>query len=190
MLAVTDGVAKGSARSVEGFALHEALESARDLILTGGGHAMAAGVTLKVENLPAFRERLNDYAAKALDGKSLEPALEIDDEVPLAAITRPLVDEIARLAPHGEGNPAPVLATRNVRVAGEPRLMGKKNEHLSFLASQGEGAAIRAVGFRMGALFDAIREAKSVSLAYTPNVNDWKGYRNVELVLEDVKIDR
>jgi single-stranded-DNA-specific exonuclease len=110
--------------------------------------------------------------------------------VPLSAVSRPLVEEIARLAPHGEGNPAPVLATRNVRVAGEPRLMGKKNEHVSFLASQGEGAAIRAVGFRMGARFEEIREAKSVSIAYTPSVNDWNGYKNVELVLEDLKSER
>ncbi len=189
VLSVTDGVAKGSARSVEGFALHEAIEASRDLILTGGGHAMAAGVSLKVENIPLFRERLNTFAEKALEGKSLEPTLDIDADVPLAGMTMSVVEEMKRLEPHGEGNPAPMLATRSVTVAGEPRLMGKKNEHLSFLVSNGDGAAIRAVGFRMGGLVEKVREAKKIAIAYTPNVNEWNGYRNVELLLEDVKFE-
>jgi single-stranded-DNA-specific exonuclease len=189
VLAVTDGIAKGSARSVEGFALHEAIEASRDLILTGGGHAMAAGVTLKVENLPAFRERLNTFAEKHLEGRTLEPTLEIDDEVSLDRITMPVVEELKRLEPHGEGNPPPMLASRKVRVCGEPRLMGRKNEHMSCLVRQGEGPALRAVGFRMAEYADRLRGAQNVSIAYTPNVNEWNGYRNVELMLEDVKFE-
>jgi single-stranded-DNA-specific exonuclease len=189
VLSVTDGVAKGSARSIEGFALHEAIEASRDLLLTGGGHAMAAGVSLRVENLPLFRERLNTYAEKALEGRSLEPKLAIDAEVPLAGMSMAVVEEMKRMEPHGEGNEAAMLATRDVTVAGEPRVMGKKNEHLSFLVSNGDRAAIRAVGFRMGSLIDRVREAKKISIAYTPNINEWNGYRNVELLLEDIKFE-
>jgi single-stranded-DNA-specific exonuclease len=187
VLSVADGVAKGSARSVEGLALHEGLESVRDLLITGGGHAMAAGVSLKEEHLPAFRGRLNAFAEKALGGRELEPTLDVDEEVQLSQMTEPVVAEMGRLAPHGEGNPAPVLVASHVRVAGEPRLMGKKNEHLSFVVNDGSGKALRAVAFRRGELKERIAAARTVSIAFEPAINEWNGYRNVELKIEDVK---
>jgi single-stranded-DNA-specific exonuclease len=186
VLAVDNGVARGSARSVEGWPLHEALAACGDLLLTHGGHAMAAGLSLRTENLEAFRRRILRRAERDLTPERLEPRLDVDDEVPLGAVTRPVVREIARLAPHGPGNPPPLLAAAHVRVAGEPRLMGRRNEHLSLYLAQ-DGVSVRAVGFGMATLWDSLRRARTVSVAFTPEINSWQGTESVELRLRDVK---
>ncbi len=188
VLAVDDGVARGSARSIEGLPLHEALEACRELLISGGGHAMAAGLSLRTENLEAFRRKLCKVAARRLTAEDLLPRLEVDDEVPIGSVTRPVVREMERLAPHGPGNPAPLLVSSHVQVAGEPRLMGKKNDHLTFYLRQ-DGAALRAVGFGMGALLEPLKRARTLSVAFTPQVNAWQGRESVEMLLKDVKFD-
>lgn len=186
VLAVEDGVAKGSCRSIDGFPLHEALADSTELLVKHGGHAMAAGCAVRTENLVRFRERINSYASRCLNSADLDPKLYIDDEVPLSALTQPVVREVRRLAPHGAGNPAPILAAKDVKIAGEPRLMGKKGDHLSFFVSQ-NGASVRAVGFGMGKLFEPLLQADACSIAFTPTINEWNGMTSVELKLEDVK---
>jgi single-stranded-DNA-specific exonuclease len=182
------GVARGSGRSVEGFALHEALQACSEHLITHGGHAMAAGLSLRIEELEAFRRKMERQAARALDGESMQPKLEVDDEVALGAVTRPVVRELERLAPHGPGNPEPLLVASHVKVAGEPRLMGKKNDHLSFHVAHG-GVSLRAVGFKMGDRIDALRRARTVSVAFRPQINEWQGRESVELHLEDLRVE-
>ena len=149
---------------------------------------MAAGLSLRLENLPAFRERMRLRVARILSAELLGPKIDLDEDVPLSAITAAVVREVGRLAPHGAGNPEPVLAASRVRVAGEPRLMGKRSDHLSFYLTQ-EGISIRAVGFGMGDLQEPLRKAQTVSVAFTPRINAWKGKESVELHLKDVRID-
>jgi single-stranded-DNA-specific exonuclease len=188
VLAVENGLARGSARSIEGLALHEALTACTDLLETHGGHAMAAGLSLKVGNLDAFRRKMERHAGKTLQPEHFLPRLDVDDEVPLASLTKAAVREIERLAPHGPGNPVPTLAVSHAKIAAEPRLMGKKNDHLSFYVKDA-GPGLKVVGFGMGALFEPLRRARSVSIAFTPQINAWNGYENVELMLKDVKVD-
>jgi single-stranded-DNA-specific exonuclease len=187
VLSEEDGVARGSARSVDGFALHEAIAACREHVVTGGGHARAAGVTVRAEQVARFRDAVNTYAASRLPGEAPAPGLRVDDEVPLGAITRGTVREMGLLAPHGEGNPTPVLVASHVRPAGEPRLMGKRNTHLSFHVSQNGGAALRAVAFDGAAWLPRVRESKTVSLAFTPQINAWNGREEVELLVHDLK---
>jgi single-stranded-DNA-specific exonuclease len=188
VLAIEKGVARGSARSIEGLALHEALEDCHDLLLTHGGHAMAAGLSLEVGKLEAFRRKMVRHVARRLEPERLQPSLRVDDEVAVDEVTRPVVRELERLAPHGAGNPEPLLVASHVRVAGEPRLMGKKNGHLSLYIKQ-EGVAVRAVGFGMGELFEPVCRARTLSVAFTPQINEWQGRESVELHLKDVKIE-
>lgn len=188
VLAVENGVARGSARSVDGWPLHEALAECGDLLLTHGGHAMAAGLSLRTENLEPFRRRILRRAERDLTPERLEPRLEVDDEVPLGSVTRPVVREIARLAPHGPGNPPPLLAAAHVRVAGEPRLMGRRHEHLSVYLAQ-NGVSVRAVGFGMAGLGESLRRTRTVSVVFTPEINSWQGHESVELHLRDLKLD-
>jgi single-stranded-DNA-specific exonuclease len=182
------GVARGSARSIGGLPLHTALEACGEQLLTHGGHAMAAGLSLRQENLEAFRRKMEHHISVRLTAENLTPKLQVDDEVPISAVTRPVVRELERLAPHGPGNPVPLLVASHVKVAGEPRLMGKKNDHLSFYLQQ-EGKSVRAVGFGMGELLEPLKRARSVSVAFTPQINSWQGNESVELHLKDVKID-
>jgi len=182
------GVARGSARSIGGLALHTALEACTEQLLTHGGHAMAAGLSLRQENLEVFRRKMEHHISVRLTGENLTPKLEVDDEVSIGAVTRSVVRELERLAPHGPGNPVPLLVASHVRVAGEPRLMGKKNDHLSFYLMQ-EGKSVRVVGFGMGELYEPLKKARSVSVAFTPQINSWQGNESVELHLKDLKID-
>ncbi|MBI3191141.1 MAG: single-stranded-DNA-specific exonuclease RecJ, partial [Pedosphaera parvula] len=176
-----------SCRSIEGFALHEALAECAEVLETHGGHAMAAGCSLRTENLVRFRERMNACASRRLASEGFRPRLLVDDEVAVGALTQAVVREVGRLAPHGAGNPEPVLAAKDVRIAGEPRLMGKKGDHLSFFVAQGE-SSVRAVGFGMGELYEPLLRADTCSIAFTPQINEWNGRTSVELRLEDVKI--
>lgn len=187
VLAVENGVARGSARSVDGWPLHEALAECGDLLLTHGGHAMAAGLSLRTENLDPFRRRILRRAERDLTPERLEPRLEVDDEVSLGSVTRPVVREIERLAPHGPGNPPPLLAATHVRVAGEPRLMGRRHEHLSVYLAQ-NGVSVRAVGFRMAGLGESLRRTRTVSVVFTPEISSWQGHESVELHLRDLKL--
>jgi single-stranded-DNA-specific exonuclease len=183
-----NGVARGSARSIGGLELHTALEACTEHLLTHGGHAMAAGLSLRKENFDAFRKKMDRYISLQLTAENLTPKLVVDDEVRIGAVTRSVVRELERLAPHGPGNPVPLLVASHVKVAGEPRLMGKKNDHLSFYLQQ-EGKSIRAVGFGMGELLEPLKKARSVSIAFTPQINSWQGNESVELHLKDLKID-
>ena len=182
------GVARGSARTIGGIALHEALEACSEHLITHGGHAMAAGLSLKAEHLESFRKKMDRHVGRMLTAETLTPKLDVDDEVPIGAVTRSVVRELERLAPHGPGNPVPLLVSSHVKVAGEPRLMGKKNDHLSMYLQQ-DGKSIRAVGWGMGELLESIKRARSVSVAFTPQLNSWQGNESVELLLKDVKID-
>jgi single-stranded-DNA-specific exonuclease len=188
VLAMENGRARGSARSIEGVALHEALQACHDLLLTHGGHAMAAGLSLETAKLGAFRDRVKDYVARTLPAEQFQRRLDVDDEVPLGAITKPVVREIERLEPHGPGNPPAMLVASHVKVAGEPRLLGRRGGHVSFYLAQ-EGASIRAVGFGMGELLEPVSKARTLSVAFTPQINAWQGNESVELVLKDVKLD-
>ncbi len=181
-----EGKAKGSGRSLPGFELHEVLMACTDLLIKHGGHAMAAGLTMEAKNLRAFRKKMNIEAGKCLEEGDLKPTLAIDNEVTLEDLTRPVVKEVERLAPYGEGNPKPILSAKNVRILGEPRLMGKKNDHVSFFVSQG-GSGIRAVGFGMGELYDDLLKHRTCTLAFTPQINHWRGNESVELKLEDIR---
>lgn len=186
VLAIDGDLAKGSARSIEGFPLHEAMESCGFLLTTHGGHAMAAGVSLPRENLGAFRQALNAYAEKILTPDDFRPSVKLDDEVRLGHMTEALVREIGHLAPHGPGNPPPIFAARGARIAGAPRLMGKKSDHVSFHVAH-DGPALRAVGFGLGRIFDDLSAASTCSLAFTPEMNEWNGRESVELKVKDIQ---
>ncbi len=179
--------AKGSGRSIPGFHLLEALEACRAHLASFGGHARAAGVSVESRNLSHFAEAFEAEAARTLKPEFMAPSLEVDAEVSLAEMTEPLVSELGRLAPFGEGNPEPVFATLGVRVAGEVRRTGKEGQHLSFYARQGQ-AVLRAVGFGMGEAADEVaRSRENLGVAFTPDANTWRGETSVELKLVDIK---
>jgi single-stranded-DNA-specific exonuclease len=184
VISVEDGMGTGSARSIDGFHLHEALTSCAGVLENYGGHKRAAGLRLKYENIAVFRQSINDFAQQVLPQEKFIPSLGIDCEIPLGSIDMDLMDLISSMEPHGEGNPTPMFCSRGVTVKSPPALMGK--DTIKFWVSDGS-KTISAVGFGMGSFKDMIKLGAQVDLAYTLSIDDWNKAPTVQLMLKDIK---
>jgi single-stranded-DNA-specific exonuclease len=170
--------AKGSARSYGDFSAADAIRSADDLIIKGGGHKLAAGVTLLPENIPAFRTRVNEfYASQSLKD---QPALllpKADVEASFVDLTEGLVNDIGQLEPFGNGNPQPILKTSDVQVRGIRR-MGADGQHVKLTLAQGS-EKIDMLAFNAPDHFFC-EIGQQVTVWYTVDINEWNGRRSVE----------
>jgi single-stranded-DNA-specific exonuclease len=171
---------------VAGFNLHDALMACKQHTISCGGHAAAGGMKIAVDNLPAFTAAFNDYCRANVTDAHMEPALDVDAEVILPAVTESLVREFDLLAPFGNANPRPVLAARGVSVLGEPRVM--KDAHLSFTVNQG-GRGFRCIWWRRAEWAERLHGGMKLALAFTPKINDFNDRRSVELEIEDVRTE-
>lgn len=176
------GLGRGSGRSVRGFDLTAALAKAKRHLVAYGGHAYAAGFTVKREAFDAVAasvaEDLAAWAGEAAPRRRVAP----DVVVGLDGLPPEAVAQLAYLAPHGEGNPEPVVAAMGLRLAGAPTRMGKEGSHLSFLVRQGEGPSLRVVAFRQGAGAGRLEAmGAAFDMAFVPRINSWKGRQSVEL---------
>lgn len=177
-----DGVGKGSCRSIPGFSIYEALKAQSDLLLQFGGHTMAAGFSIKEENIPLFRKRLNEYARTKITEEDCIPQMEIEEEVPLPEVTIDFIHSLSLLEPCGCDNPKPLFASRGVFVE-STRRMGAENRHFKCLLSQG-GTAVESVFWNPGE--DPCRAGDEVAVAYEPEIHDWYG-EHVQLIGKDVQ---
>jgi single-stranded-DNA-specific exonuclease len=180
VLDVQDGMAVGSGRSIDGFNLYEALSRLGHLFEKFGGHAHAAGFTLKAANLKTLRSELEGLAVKTLKREALVPAIDLDAEVSLGHITFDMVRQVKALGPFGDGNPEPVFLARSLEVA-ESRVVGER--HLKLRVSQGE-TTLEAIGFGLADKHPL--EGKTVSMAFTPELNRWQGYERIQLRIIDL----
>lgn len=176
---------KGSCRSVPGFDVHAALAACDELLEEHGGHAMAAGFSLRRERLPAFREALLERWARHREGGGALPVLDYESELPLAALTPRLIKQIDGLEPFGEGNRRPVLGTMGVRVE-EVRRMGGDGTHLALQVTQGQQVR-RVVAFGQGHRADGLERGALLDLLHTPRINRFRGREQVELQLVDLR---
>ncbi len=172
---------RGSGRSIEGFDLAAALRQCDDLLVRHGGHAMAAGLTVRPERVPALRARLNQLARATLRPEQLQPRLRLDAEVPLKALTAARLRELEHLQPHGPDNPPVQLLVRGVTHRYPPRKLGRDEQHAKFWVCQGD-RCIEAVWWGGGpkpwpeGRFD---------LAVAPHLRDYRGVRRVQLRVLD-----
>ena len=176
-----DGMGKGSGRSIEGFSLVAALERCTGLLEKHGGHEMAAGLTLRLENLPALRDAFRRCARETLTAEQLRPHLHLDAELPLGEIDYTLLDQHEALQPFGMGHPQPLFYARGVTLAAEPRVM--KEKHYSFLLRQ-EGDEYRAVWFG-GVAHPLPRQPWDI--AFQIERNDWNGTVSPQIHLRAVR---
>lgn len=187
LVGVRGGVGRGSARTVRGIALHEALAACGTHLVAHGGHAGAAGLTIEPGRFPRFREAFHDWVAERLDDDARAPTLQVDAEVAPEEVNPALCADLDRLEPFGEGNPPVVLALRDVAVSGTPRRMGASNEHVSFFVGRG-GRALRCVAFRDAArLAPLLRTGARVDVAFTPQRNDFRGSDEAEGAVVDLR---
>jgi single-stranded-DNA-specific exonuclease len=176
---------RGSARSIEGFHITQALDSCVDLLVRHGGHARAAGFVLLNENLPVLRERLEHYGAEHLDVEMLQRRHSVDALVPLSAITGNAPAALAALEPVGEGNPEPRLATVGLQLVGL-RSVGADSRHLRLEVTDG-ARTLPAIAFRQGHQASAFAPGDRVDLIYCPTLNEWQGVTSLQLVVEAVR---
>lgn len=173
-------VAKGSARSFGGFSAVEAIRSADDIITRGGGHTLAAGVTLPTDNIDAFRAKVNKFYKdqKLQNQKELlltNADVEISD---LSEITEELVTELTQLEPFGHGNPEPVVKIKKVIVT-DRRLMGADNQHIKLQIKDGLGKRMQMVAFSAPGHF-LVEIGEQIDIMFQPSLNEWQGRKSVE----------
>jgi single-stranded-DNA-specific exonuclease len=178
-------VGQGSGRSVPGFPLHEALQKCNEVLMSHGGHKAAAGFRVRADTVDLFRERFLAVAETFFPSGLPVPRLVLEAEVPLSALTLGLVKDIDRLEPYGSENLRPLFLAGGLQITGEPRRMGDGERHLNFRVRQ-NNTTLRAVAFNMGDRCSELMSAGGLCcLAFTPKINEWKGYCNVELEVAD-----
>lgn len=172
-------VAKGSARSFGDFSAADAIRAADDIITKGGGHKLAAGVTLPVENVAKFRRRVNDfYNSKKLVNQAALLLPRADVDARLDEVDETLVSNLAQLEPFGSGNPQPVLRTPGVRVM-DLRRMGAVGQHIKLTVQSTDGQRLVLVAFNAPEFY-FVEPGTMVTIWYSPEVNEWQGRRTVE----------
>ncbi len=178
--------AKGSARSIAGFNMHDALTACDTHLDSYGGHAMAAGLTVSPEKVGAFREEMLSYAKERLEPDDLVLVLEVDAEVRLGDLTLEKVQELFRLQPFGRSNPTPLVVVKGVRLDRGAESMGQNGKHMSMYVTQ-DGVTMRCLGWNMGEMVETLVGGKEIDLVGELSVNTFKGNTTVELVVKDVR---
>jgi single-stranded-DNA-specific exonuclease len=172
---------RGSGRSIAGFDLAEALRQCAGLLLSHGGHASAAGLSLRSENLGQLRARLNDLARQRLKPEDLRPALRLDAEVGLGEITSDSMAELARLKPNGQGNPPAQFSARNLTLRGPPQRIGADKQHLKLWVTDG---LITHEAVWWGAGNQTVTDSH-FDLAFSPQLSQYNGRQQLQLKVLD-----
>lgn len=183
VFAVEDGIAKGSCRSIPTFDLSKGLAECEDLLITYGGHKQAAGVKLRADNIPQFRQRIRQIILKEVSPDALIPTLEIDASVRLNEVNGQLMRELELLEPFGYGNAEPFLGARELELV-YPKVL--KERHLKMRLKKG-ASYFDAIGWDMGHLLENVNQAVSFDAVFTPSYNDWNGTRSIQLILKGLR---
>lgn len=187
VLTASQGRAVGSARSVKGFDVYEAINACSDLLEQFGGHTYAAGLTMPLDNVEAFRARFDEVVRATLDPALRTPEEEVDAEVRLADLDDRLARILHHMAPFGPGNMKPVFLTRGVVDTGNARIVGDDHLKMSLRMAGTQGPAFDAIGFRMGGHFERVKSGEPFSVLYTLEENEWNGRVTLQLNIKDIK---
>ena len=182
-----DGRGQGSARSIAGFALSDALAACGEHLLTHGGHAMAAGLSLEQPNFDAFRAAFAEVARKRLSAEDLTPRLSLDAACELGDVSEALIDQIARLGPFGNANRRPLLCLRDLELTADPRAVGKRGDVLQLWLRCGR-TRLKAVVFNCPNPPPDLRAGATIDAAVEAKINEWQGRRSVELEVKDFEV--
>lgn len=186
MLSNVDGKIKGSARSIKGFNIYNAIKKCEDLLEQFGGHEFAAGLTLAEDKLSEFRRRMNELAYTDLSENSFEPELTIDGRLDLGEVDMKFWKLLSQFEPFGPGNLRPVFMSEAVKVVGVPTIVG--NGHLKMKVSQNDSGVFDAIGFNMHEYLPSVRNGNPFNVAYVLEENNWNGRRTLQLRLKDIHL--
>jgi single-stranded-DNA-specific exonuclease len=184
ILTESNGKATGSARSVRGYDVHEAIEACSELLEQFGGHKYAAGLTLKIENVPAFKERFEEIVRNSMTEEMLVPSLTIDQEISLDVINKNYLSIINQMEPFGPGNMTPIFSSSGLQAV-DVKLL--KDLHLKMTVVDGNGIPVPAIGFNMPDFYENIKNGAVFDMAYTIEENNFRGNSTIQLHIKDIK---
>jgi len=189
ILTESNGFATGSARSVQGYDLYQAIEACSDLLESFGGHMYAAGLTLKKENIRPFMEKFEQYVNGTITEEQLVPRIFIDTELSFSEINEEFFRTMSQFQPFGPENMSPVFVSRNVFDTGSGRMVGSSGEHLKLdLCQESTGQkSFSAIAFSQANHFEYIKGGNPFDICYSLEMNEFRGNRNLQLNVRDIK---
>ncbi|AJH13483.1 single-stranded-DNA-specific exonuclease RecJ [Myroides profundi] len=179
-----------SARSVKNFDIYQALEKCSEHLIQFGGHMYAAGLTIKKENLEAFRQKFEEVVASTIEETDLIPEIEIDAKIQFSEITDKFLRILKQFEPFGPGNPSPCFLTKEVFDTGYAKLAGARGEHLkvSFKQRRNPGYKFSAIGFNLGAQYENVKDKQHVDIIYSIEENNWRNKTTIQLQIKDLQL--
>ncbi len=188
VLTGSNGFLTGSARSVQGFDLYQALEACGDLLENFGGHMYAAGLTLRREKFEEFSRRFEEVVERTITSEQMIPTVYIDEEIRLDEITERFYNILRQMTPFGPGNLAPVFLSRGVRDTGTGRVVGSTGGHLKLELYQGDhGKAFPAIAFNLADKLEIVTGGDPFDVCYTIEENEYRGVKNLQLHIKDIR---
>ena len=189
VLTMSNGFVTGSARSIPGFDLYQAVESCSDLLENFGGHMYAAGLTMRPENVEEFTRRFNDYVEANINPQILVPQVDIDSMLLFSDITPAFHRELNKFQPFGPGNNAPVFATCCVTNGGDAKLVGADAEHLRMDLTQKQkpNTTIQTIAFQQPTHYEWVRAGRPIDICYQIVENHYRGNVTTQLRIKDIK---
>lgn len=190
ILTESDGKATGSARSVRDYDIYSAIEKCGDLLEQFGGHKFAAGLTLKRENVEAFRSRFEEVVSASITPEQLIPKIEVDAEIGFHEITEKLLRILKQFAPHGPENMTPVFCSRNVFDTGWGQVFGSNHLRLELFQKSNPNIRFQAIAFDKGDYMHFFQRKTPMDIVFKIQENEFKGVTTIQLVLEDIKMSQ
>jgi len=188
VLTESNGKLTGSARSVSGFDVYNAIDACSDLLEQFGGHKYAAGLTLKKENLPAFIQHFEEVVSTTINAEMQIPRINIDLEIPMEDITMKTHRIIEQMAPFGPSNSRPVFMTKGVIDNGSGRLIGQDKNHLKLAITDNHNSKILdGIGFGMSDYFSNIKDKQPFDVCFVLDLNEWNGTSKLQLRIKDIR---
>jgi single-stranded-DNA-specific exonuclease len=189
ILTESNGFATGSARSVQGYDLYQAIEACSDLLESFGGHMFAAGLTLKKENIRPFMDRFEHYVNSTITEEQLVPRIFIDTQLSFSEINEDFFKTMSQFQPFGPENMSPVFVSRNVFDTGSGRMVGSSGEHLKLdLCHESTGQkSFSAIAFSQADHFEYIKGGNPFDICYSLEMNEFRGNKNLQLNIRDIK---
>lgn len=175
----------GSARSVAGFNLYEAIYACREHLVAYGGHFAAAGLSLLPEHVNAFRQKFNEVVSETIDERLLIPEIIIDAEISFTEITESFYNILVQMEPYGPENMRPVFIARNVMETGYSKIL--KEQHVRFVVKQ-QQLTVTGIGFNMHDKFDLLGMKKPLDIVFTIDENEWQGNKTLQLKMIDIRL--
>lgn len=189
ILTESNGYAAGSARSVNGFDIYEAISACSHLLEQYGGHKYAAGLTMKIENIPVFIEKFEEIVASTIHSNSLQQEIEIEAELNLLEFNAKFYRILKQFAPFGPGNSKPIFISRNVQLAGDIRVVGKQvSNHLKFSIVQNGSYLFECIAYGLGHYYERLQDAKSFDICYCIDENTWRDKTSIQLNIKDIRV--